>query len=75
MLCYCCFRLLLSLGRLQMANAWGLLVPIVGQASTARFGSYMPLFLQSVVANVIGAILFAKYARLTSPLEDERATT
>ena len=54
-----------------MANAWGLLVPIVGAASTAHFGSYMPLFLQSVVVNIIGAMLFAKYARLTSPLEDQ----
>lgn len=55
----------------QMANAWGLLVPIVGAASAVHFGSYMPLFMQSVVVNVIGAFLFSKYARLTSPLEDE----
>jgi len=53
-----------------MANAWGLLVPIIGVACTTRFGSYMPLFLQSVAVNIIGAVLFAKYARLTSPLED-----
>ena len=55
-----------------MANAWGLLVPIIGVACTTRFGSYMPLFLQSVAVNIIGAVLFAKYARLTSPLEDCR---
>ena len=52
-----------------MANCWGLLVPIIGARSYALFGSYMPLFIQSICFNVIGAILFAKYARLTSPLE------
>jgi hypothetical protein len=31
----------------------------------------MPLFIQAVAFNVVGAVLFAKYARLTSPLEDD----
>jgi len=54
-----------------LANLWGLMVPILGVRLRSRFGSFMPLFIQAVAFNVVGAVLFAKYARLTSPLEDD----
>lgn len=55
-----------------LANVWGLLVPIMGAMSKSIFGSYTPLFVQCVGFNVIGAVLFARNARLTSPLEEGR---
>eukprot|EP01052_Picozoa_sp_SAG31_P038501 SAG31_NODE_5158_length_2710_cov_1.918422_2_plen_447_part_00 len=53
-----------------MANSWGLLVPMLGAQSMARFGSYMPVFIQSIVLDAIGVVLFSNFARLTSPLEE-----
>ena len=51
-----------------LANCWGLLVPILGVWVKSRFDSYLPLFGQAIVAQLIGAVLFAKYARMESPL-------
>ena len=56
-----------------LANLWGLLVPILGVQLRARFNSFMPLFLQAICFNIIGAALFARHAWLTSPLEDAAA--
>ena len=54
-----------------MANAWGLLVPIVAVYSKRRWGTYLPLFIQATVLNGIGAALFARYCRLNSKAEAE----
>ena len=55
----------------SMGNSWGLLVPLLSVYCKRRFDSYAPVFIQSAVVNVVGALLFFRYARLYSLAELE----
>ena len=55
----------------SMANSWGLLVPLLSVYCKRRFDSYALVFIQSAVVNVVGALLFFRYARLYSLAELE----
>jgi hypothetical protein len=52
------------------AQVCGLMVPIMGVWLRARFGSFMPLFMVASAGNLIGAVLFALYGRVTCPADD-----
>jgi hypothetical protein len=56
-----------------MGNCWGLLVPILSVYCKRRFNSYAPVFIQAAVFHLLGSLLFAKFARLTSRAEEAAA--
>jgi sugar phosphate permease len=56
-----------------MGNCWGLLVPILSVYCKRRFNSYAPVFIQAAAFHLLGSLLFAKFARLTSRAEEAAA--
>lgn len=52
-----------------LGNSWGLLVPLLSVWCKRRFNSYAPVFINAAVMNLVGGLLFWKYARLHSKAE------
>jgi hypothetical protein len=52
------------------AQVCGMAVPVLGVWLRQRFGSFMPLFVVSGAGQIIGAVLFSLFGRVTCPADD-----